>query len=188
MENRDIQFALEYATKAHKGQTSKNGTPFIYHPMAVAGIVGGNFNNNKVLQTAALLHDVIEDTEITSVDLIEEGFSEYVVTVVEYLTRQDGETYKEFVGRCSNHTDATIVKICDIIHNIRRASDLPSEEEERGLRKRWGSALTFLWEKYQSRGEQIHNGSFEITVQKTIEENWDKYNRLEVDNEPEEEK
>ena len=175
----NIQFALEYATKVHNGQTSKNGTPFIYHPMAVAGIVGGNFNNDETLQMAALLHDVVEDTDITYDDLRKEGFSARVVTIVHHLTRQDGETYKIFVDRCSTDEDAIKVKMCDTIHNIRRASDLPSKIEEKGLRRRWGQALTLLWEKYKN-GNQTYNGSFEVTVAKTLEENKDKYDNLRV--------
>ena len=173
----NLQQTLEYATKVHEGQTSKNGTPFIYHPMAVAGIVGDNFHNNETLQIAALLHDVVEDTNTTCDDLKDIGFPERVVTAVHYLTRQEGELYKVFINRCSTNKDAMKIKMCDIIHNIRRASDLPDKDEEKGLRRRWGQSLTYLWERYKN-GNHSHNSSFEVTVAKTIEENMEKYNQL----------
>lgn len=76
--------ALTIATAAHAGQVDKAGVDYIHHPLAVAQAVEP-FGQEAV--TVALLHDVIEDTEWTRYDLIEEGISEFAASLVQSLSR-----------------------------------------------------------------------------------------------------
>lgn len=76
--------ALTIATAAHAGQVDKAGVDYIHHPLAVAQAVEP-FGQDAV--TVALLHDVIEDTEWTRHDLIEEGISEFAASLVQSLSR-----------------------------------------------------------------------------------------------------
>lgn len=131
--------AHDIATKAHMGQKRKDGKPYISHPEAVAQIVDEEFFSlmpynetarniwsplkNYVI-AAALLHDTIEDTFVTSDLLHNEGFPRMVIEMVQMVTKRPGETYFDFIMRLhdSGHVGAKIVKLADLRHNM---SDLP---------------------------------------------------------------
>lgn len=109
--------AIEIAAVAHAGQTDKSGLPYIFHPIRVASTF-----EDEVLQTIAVLHDVVEDTSITLVEL-DNIFPQGVVTAVEYLTRKEGEEYNEFIDRAGRNPMARLVKIADIRDNLRPGAD-----------------------------------------------------------------
>ncbi|MCK4974399.1 MAG: HD domain-containing protein, partial [Sulfurimonas sp.] len=79
--------ALEYSKKAHENQFRKSGLPYIIHPILVASIVS-SITNDESMAIAALLHDIVEDTDV-SIDEIEELFGSDVAHLVEGLTKID---------------------------------------------------------------------------------------------------
>lgn len=130
-----VKLAHNIATEAHKGQKRKDGKPYITHPEAVAKIVHDDFFSlmpqNEAAQAnwsvvknyvimAALLHDTIEDTYVTSERLRQAGFPEMVIDIVKTVTKQPNENYFEFIMRImeSGNVGAKIVKLADLQHNM----------------------------------------------------------------------
>src|ERR1035437_2145919 len=87
-----LSTAIEIAAKAHSGQVDKAGESYILHPLRVMLSL-----TNDTERICAVLHDVIEDTDITIEQLAKAGFSEETLNVISLLTRQKGETYNEFI-------------------------------------------------------------------------------------------
>lgn len=111
--NELLDMALTIATKAHEGQTDKAGAPYIFHPIRVA---------NRCLtdeeKIVALLHDVIEDSNITSSDLLSYGFPRTIVDAVLSVTRNEDESYEDFVKRSRLNPIGRQVKIHDLEDNL----------------------------------------------------------------------
>ena len=104
--------AMGIMFEAHKDQMDKSGVPYVFHPWHVA--------EQMVTEescAAALLHDVIEDTDVTADDLLKAGISEEVVRAVEMLTHYDSEPYLDYVARIKNNPIARAVKLADLRHN-----------------------------------------------------------------------
>ena len=103
MENLESLYkkAIWIAQEAHKGQTDKGGNPYIEHPLYVASQV-----DTTELKIVAMLHDTLEDSEITAEDLRREGFPERIVEAILVLTHEDGndEAYLDF-SRIPNPTE-----------------------------------------------------------------------------------
>jgi hypothetical protein len=127
-----IEKALMVAIRAHEGQKRKSGEPYITHPLAVCEAV-----KTVEEKTVAILHDVVEDSNITLDDL-RKDFPENIVDAVDHVTRRDGEKYKDFIIRAKRNEIARVVKIADIEHNLKT---LP---EHHTLRKRYNGALYAL--------------------------------------------
>ena len=108
-----INKAMEIAYKAHLGQVDKAGAPYIFHPMHLAERVDTEYEI-----CVALLHDVVEDTDITLNDLAAAGFPTEIVRAVDYLTRRKGMSYDDYLARVQKDTIATRVKIEDLKHNL----------------------------------------------------------------------
>ena len=104
--------AVSIMYKAHKDQLDKSGVPYVFHPWHVAEQMA-----DEESCAAALLHDVIEDTDITAEELLEAGISERVVEAVKLLTHDDSEPYLEYVARIKNDPIARAVKLADLAHN-----------------------------------------------------------------------
>lgn len=122
------------ALKAHQGQIRKwENIPYINHPLAVAN----KFKFNKTLRCAALLHDVIEDSNITANDLLLDGIPKNVVDIVIILTRSKEETYFEYIKRVSKNVDATRIKLEDLKNNLESC-------KSQTLIKRYKKAQAFL--------------------------------------------
>ena len=81
----DVQNALELSIEAHKGQFRKSGEPYVIHPILVA-VITAYFSNDEHMVIAALLHDVVEDTD-TTLEEIEEVFGKDVAHIVNGLTK-----------------------------------------------------------------------------------------------------
>jgi len=107
--------ALKIANEGHAGQVDRGGMPYILHPISVAERVDG-----EARTTSAILHDLLEDTEITAEDLLKEGIPETVVDTVKLLTRTQNEPYREYIRRIaeSGNADAVAVKYADLCHNL----------------------------------------------------------------------
>ena len=119
--NEVFETALEIALKAHKGQVDKNGVAYITHPLAVAAQL-----DSLELKTIALLHDTIEDTDVTAGYLLERGIPKELVEVVQLLTKPEDEEYESYLKRVRENPMAKAVKLADLAHNTspERASGL----------------------------------------------------------------
>lgn len=107
-----IERAFGIAFKAHKGQKDRAGKPYIRHPLHVASTM----ETDEEVATA-LLHDVIEDTDVTIEELAAEGFSQEVLEAVSLLTHLD-EPYHEYIALIKKNPLARKVKIADLVHNM----------------------------------------------------------------------
>jgi hypothetical protein len=109
-----LERAIEIAARRHAGQTDKQGLPYILHPLRVMQRVQGD-----VARMVAVLHDTIEDTGLTADELRAEGFSEEVVAGVVAVTHTKGESYADYVVRCSRSDAARQAKLGDLEDNCR---------------------------------------------------------------------
>ena len=132
-ESENVSKALKISTRAHRGQLDKAGKPYINHPKTVARMLG-----TEEAQTVALLHDVIEDTNVTLDDLKEAGFSDDIITAVDCLTQRDRERREEYIMRVSKNPLATMVKLADLKHNqdLSRIKNPSEKDFERVARYR----------------------------------------------------
>lgn len=108
-----IEIALQIALDAHSGQVDKAGKPYIHHPLRL--MAGAEPEDEKI---AALLHDVIEDSEHTPETLAAAGIPEYIVEAVDVLTKRDDEDYEAFISRVMTNRLAAAVKIRDVEDNM----------------------------------------------------------------------
>lgn len=110
--------ALEVALKAHSEQKRKGtGVPYIVHPIRVSS----NFTDSSK-KIIALLHDVVEDSEISLNDLTQD-FPNEVIEVLEVFTKKGEENYSDYIDRVIKNRTATEIKVFDMIDNL---SDSPS--------------------------------------------------------------
>jgi guanosine-3',5'-bis(diphosphate) 3'-pyrophosphohydrolase len=125
--------AYAVAEEAHSDQTRDEGTPYIIHPVRVAvSLVDELDLYSPTLLCSALLHDVIEDSEVTRED-IEVMFGEEVAEVVWLLTKLDEVRLTDYLARieAAGHTGAPIVKLCDRLDNLRSVVHTPKLEKKR---------------------------------------------------------
>ncbi len=104
--------ALKLCFEAHKEQTDKSGMPYVFHPFHLAEQM-----DDELSTVCALLHDVVEDTEITPQMLSQMGFPKDVLHVLELLTHDDDTPYMDYVRKISKNPVAKKVKIADLRHN-----------------------------------------------------------------------
>ena len=122
--NEQFQIALELAVEKHKNQTDKAGNPYILHPLHVMENV-----NSKEGKIVAILHDIIEDTDITENYLLKIGLSKRIVDAVVALTRSEDMDYQEYIKNLSSNPLAKEVKLADLEHNM-DLKRLPTSEEK----------------------------------------------------------
>ena len=103
--------ALKIAYDAHHGQTDKGGIPYIFHPYHLAEQMLDEYTT-----CVALLHDVVEDTDVT-LDMLREQFPQEVTDAVAVMTHAKGEDYYEYVARIAENPIAKTVKLADLRHN-----------------------------------------------------------------------
>ena len=123
--------ALLIAKRAHAGQKDKAGQDYITHPIRVAERC-----DDPRAKIVALLHDTIEDSDVTANYLRKEGFREEIVEAVLAVTRREGEDYDDYVRRAAQNELSRMVKRADLEDNmdIRRLPELTDRDVER-LRK-----------------------------------------------------
>jgi (p)ppGpp synthase/HD superfamily hydrolase len=141
-----LEHAIELAIVAHDGQKDKQGMPYILHPLAVMHSVLDEVGWHEPLLKAAVLHDVVEDSDIP-IPQIYGTFGALVANIVESMTRRDHESYGRFIERLCLNSNARIIKTHDINHNLSRMAGLP-ESERRGLTNRYKKALKVI-ESYE---------------------------------------
>jgi (p)ppGpp synthase/HD superfamily hydrolase len=122
--------ALHIATNAHHGQFDKGGNPYILHPLRVMSFIK---EDDEELQCIALLHDVIEDTEVTYAELMTGGMSLRVCEGIMALTKERGYSYEQYKEKVFSSRDAMMVKMCDLRHNtdIRRLKGVSDKDIKR---------------------------------------------------------
>ena len=135
-----VKKAMKIAFDIHRDQVDKGGYPYIAHPLHLAEQMATEDGT-----IVALLHDVIEDGDISLDYLKSEGFSDEVIKAIDLLTRKKGQTYSEYILEISKYPLAKSVKIKDLMHNLDE-SRIPSEGFF-SLRGRYEKALKFLQEK-----------------------------------------
>ena len=108
-----LESALQLAAEAHAGQQDKAGKPYILHPIRVMLSVSTTDE-----QIAAILHDTVEDTDVTYEQLSEAGFSAEIISAVRALTKLDGESRVEAARRAVKHPIARQVKLADVKDNL----------------------------------------------------------------------
>ena len=125
--NSVFETALEIAVNAHKGQVDKNGVAYILHPLAVAGLL-----DSLELKTIAVLHDTIEDTDVTAY-LLEKGIPKHIVEAVQLLTKPEDEEYESYLRRVKENPLAKQVKLADLANNTdpKRASGLNEKRRKK---------------------------------------------------------
>lgn len=135
----NYELALKIATEAHKGQVDKAGVPYINHPLTVASLV--ETEEEKIV---ALLHDTIEDTNITEQDLLNYGFSNKIVEAVKLLTHNKDVPYMDYVAKIKDNELARKVKIADLTHNsdLSRLKEITDKDKKRY--KKYRKALLYL--------------------------------------------
>lgn len=111
--SKEVNKALRFMLKAHEGQVDKQDLPYFIHPLCVASDM-----DNETLTVIALLHDVLEDTDYTEEDLLNEGFSQEVVDALKLLKHEHGVPYLEYVEKLKDNDMARLVKIADLKHNL----------------------------------------------------------------------
>lgn len=103
-----------FAERAHHGQVDKASNPYIDHPRAVAKAL---VEHGEHAIMAGLLHDVVEDTDVTLENLRAMGYPEEVVAAVDSVTRREDETYMDLIRRAAANPLGRLVKLEDNRHN-----------------------------------------------------------------------
>ncbi len=128
-----LQLAESIARKAHDCQTRRDGvTPYLVHIQSVLNAV--STDDEKAV---AWLHDVLEDTDITTSDLYNAGIWAHIVEAVKVMTKEEGEPYGAYINRVKVNPLARVVKIADMRHNL---SDDPTPRQ----RAKYAAALDYL--------------------------------------------
>lgn len=133
-----LDHAIFIAAKWHYGQKDKQGVNYILHPLAV--MMWAESIEEKIV---AVLHDIVEDTDLEFDDLRREGFSENLVLAIEAMTKKEEEDYDAYIKRIHENSLAVKVKLLDLRHNLRKGC--PEE-----LREKYERALLFLERERQT--------------------------------------
>jgi GTP pyrophosphokinase len=137
---REIQRAYAFAEDAHAGQKRRSGEDFIEHPVAVASILADLRLDTTTLQ-AALLHDTVEDTDVTLDDL-EEAFGDEVTRIVDGLTKleriefksreqEQAENVRKMIVAMAGDIRVLLIKLADRLHNMRTIGALAADKQRR---------------------------------------------------------
>lgn len=105
--------AIMIATKAHAGQKDKAGAPYLLHVLRV--MMSVEKMDEKIV---ALLHDVIEDSEITFEEIAYEGFPKKILKAVELLTKTESKPYEDYIQEIKRNELARVVKLADLKDNM----------------------------------------------------------------------
>ena len=142
-----VQKAFEFANEAHKGVRRRSGEPYILHPIAVAQIVVSNIGLGYKSICAALLHDVVEDTDYT-VDDIRNIFGDKIASLVDGLTKiktvldnEDkakqnsiqAENFKRILLTLNDDVRVVLIKLADRLHNCRTIEFMPEYKRDKIL-------------------------------------------------------
>ena len=133
--------AMNIAYNAHMNQFDKAGVPYIYHPIHLAEQM-----DTETECIVALLHDVVEDTEVT-LEQLEKDFSKEVIESIRLLTHGDDVNYMEYIKELSKNPIAKKVKIADLLHNSDETRLEKITIKDVARREKYKNALEFLRNK-----------------------------------------
>jgi guanosine-3',5'-bis(diphosphate) 3'-pyrophosphohydrolase len=137
-DKRQIRLAFEMSVEAHKNMRRKSGEPYIYHPIAVAQIAAEEIGLGTTSIVCALLHDVVEDTNITLED-IEREFGKKVSNIIDGLTKISGvfdqtssiqaENFRKMLLTLADDVRVILIKLADRLHNMRTLDSMPRDKQ-----------------------------------------------------------
>ncbi len=136
-----ITKAFEVARDAHNGQRRKSGEPYIFHPIAVADIVAKDVGLGAISIASALLHDVVEDTEVTHEDIYT-LFGHKISRIVRGLTKikqlkndknlsLQAENFRKMILTLNEDVRVILIKIADRLHNMQTMDSMPKHKQEK---------------------------------------------------------
>lgn len=136
-DRKNIRMAYELAVEAHSTQRRKSGEPYILHPIAVARICAEEIGLGPTAIVAALLHDVVEDTDVTLHEL-QDKFGARITKMVDGLTKLDGaynsdspqaENFKKVLSTLVEDVRIVLIKMADRLHNMRTLGAMPPHKQ-----------------------------------------------------------
>lgn len=136
-DRKNIRMAYELAVEAHSKQRRKSGEPYILHPIAVAKICVEEIGLGPTAVIAALLHDVVEDTDVTLEDL-REKFGDRIAKMVDGLTKLDGayisesqqaENFRKVLSTLVDDIRVVLIKMADRLHNLRTIGSMQRHKQ-----------------------------------------------------------
>lgn len=136
-DKKNLQKAYDLILSAHKFQRRKSGEPYVFHPIEVARICFEEIGLGPTAVIAALLHDVVEDTEVT-LEEINKMFGEKISRIVDGLTKLDGtynvenkqaENFKKVLSSLVYDVRVALIKMADRIHNLRTIDVMPRQKQ-----------------------------------------------------------
>lgn len=133
--------AMNIAYNAHRNQFDKAGVPYIYHPIHLAEQM-----DSETECIVALLHDVVEDTEVT-LEQLEKEFPKEVIESIELLTHGENVNYMEYIKELSQNPIAKKVKIADLLHNSDETRLEKITIKDVARKEKYKKALEFLQNK-----------------------------------------
>ena len=133
--------ALKLCFEAHKEQTDKSGMPYVFHPFHLAEQMA-----DEATTVVALLHDVVEDTELTFEDLEKQGFNDEIIKALMLLTHEKSVPYMEYVGEIKKNKIATKVKLADLKHNSDLSRLSVIDEKALNRKEKYEKAIKLLTE------------------------------------------
>lgn len=140
-----LRKALELAYEKHSGQLDKAGKPYILHPLMVA--LNYDYLEGENEKVVAILHDIIEDTDVTEQQLLDMGFNSEVVRSVSLLTKPNDMDYFDYIRRIkhSNSSIAHCVKVADLTENsdLSRLDNITEKDIKR--KEKYQKALDILY-------------------------------------------
>ena len=136
--------AMRIAYEAHKEQYDKGGVPYIFHPYHIAEQLEEEYDI-----CVALLHDVVEDTEVTLLDLENAGFPKEIVEAVGLMTRDKEVQYLDYVRKIKTNPIAKKVKLLDLAHNSDPTRLVNGKEKSASLLDRYAKAKAILLDEME---------------------------------------
>lgn len=137
-DKRMIRLAFNMALESHQDMRRKSGEPYIYHPVAVAQIAAEEIGLGTTSIVCALLHDVVEDTDITLED-IEREFGKKVAKIIDGLTKISGvfdynsslqaENFRKMLLTLADDVRVILIKLADRLHNMRTMDFMPRDKQ-----------------------------------------------------------
>jgi len=137
-DKRMIRKAFDMALESHKDMRRKSGEPYIYHPIAVAQIAAEEIGLGTTSIVCALLHDVVEDTNMT-LDDIERDFGKKVAMIIDGLTKISGvfdtnsslqaENFRKMLLTLADDVRVILIKLADRLHNMRTMEYMPRDKQ-----------------------------------------------------------
>lgn len=131
--------AMKICFEAHKNQKDKTGLPYIFHPFHLAE----QMTDEKTTITA-LLHDVVEDTDITLDDLKNEGFGDEIIKALDLLTHRPEVPYYDYIRKIKDNKIAAAVKLADLKHNSDLTRFDTVKEYDLNRNKKYKQAMDIL--------------------------------------------